>query len=51
MMLMDDQPSGISMGMPPMITGSVAGSDQGRETFQINYAKAGPGPRPTRART
>ncbi len=28
----------LSMGTPPMITGSVAGSDNGRETFVMKYA-------------
>ena len=36
MMLMDNQASAVSMGVPPMITGSLAGSDQGRETFQTS---------------
>ena len=36
MMLMDDQPGAVNMGVPPMITGSVAGSDQGRETYQTS---------------
>jgi putative ABC transport system permease protein len=36
MMLMDDQASTVNMGVPPMITGSVAGSDQGREKFQTS---------------
>jgi putative ABC transport system permease protein len=39
MMLMDDQPSAAMMGVPPMITGSVAGSDQGRETFEVKAAQ------------
>src|SRR5262245_26422829 len=39
MMLMDDEMSAMTMGVPPMITGAVAGSDQGRETFQIRYAQ------------
>jgi putative ABC transport system permease protein len=38
MMLMDDV-GAVNMGVPPMITGAVAGSDQGLETFQINYAE------------
>jgi putative ABC transport system permease protein len=38
MMLMDEQPSGVSMGVPPMIGGQVAGATHGRETFQMNYA-------------
>jgi putative ABC transport system permease protein len=39
MMLMDDEPSAAMMGVPPMITGSVAGSDQGRETFEVKAAQ------------
>jgi putative ABC transport system permease protein len=39
MMLMDDQASTVQMGVPPMITGSVAGSDEGRETFVTNVAQ------------
>jgi putative ABC transport system permease protein len=39
MMLMDDQQSAVSMGVPPMITGSVPGADQGLETFKLNYAE------------
>ncbi len=38
MMLMSDEMSGVSMSMPPMITGGVAGADQGRETFPVHYA-------------
>jgi putative ABC transport system permease protein len=38
-MLMDDQMSTVQMGVPPMITGSVAGSDEGRETFVTNVAQ------------
>jgi putative ABC transport system permease protein len=34
MMLMDTTPSGVSMGVPPMIDGNVAGADQGREKFK-----------------
>ena len=36
MLLMDDQAGAVSMGVPPMITGSLAGSDQGLETFQTS---------------
>jgi putative ABC transport system permease protein len=36
---MDDEPSAAMMGVPPMITGSVAGSDQGRETFEVKAAQ------------
>jgi len=39
MMLMDEQASSVTMGVPPMITGSVAGADQGRETFSVSYAE------------
>jgi putative ABC transport system permease protein len=39
MMLMDDQAPTVTMGVPPMITGAVADSDQGRETFPISYAQ------------
>jgi putative ABC transport system permease protein len=39
MMLMDDQASAVSMGVPPMITGSVPGADQGLETFKLSYAE------------
>ena len=39
MMLMDDQASAVTMGVPPMITGSVPGSDQGRETFVTTAAE------------
>ena len=38
-MMLDDQMSGASMGIPPMITGEVAGSDQGHETFQVRAAQ------------
>ena len=37
-LLLSDDQSGVSMGTPPMINGSVAGADKGRETFQLNYA-------------
>jgi putative ABC transport system permease protein len=39
MMLMDDEASGVNMGVPPMINGSPAGADQGRETFVTNLAQ------------
>jgi len=39
MMLMDDELSAVTMGVPPMINGGVAGADAGRETFQIRYAQ------------
>jgi putative ABC transport system permease protein len=42
MMLMDDQASAVSMGVPPMITGSVPGSDQGLEKFKVTYAEGRP---------
>jgi putative ABC transport system permease protein len=38
MMLMDDEPSAMTMGVPPMITGGVVGADEGRETFVLRYA-------------
>jgi len=38
-MLMDDQLSGVSMGVPPLINGGVAGSDQGLESFQTRLAQ------------
>jgi putative ABC transport system permease protein len=39
MLLMDDQASAVTMGTPPMITGSIAGGDQGLETFRYDYAE------------
>ncbi len=39
MMLMDDQVATVNMGVPPMITASVAGSDEGHESFGLNYAE------------
>jgi putative ABC transport system permease protein len=39
MMLMDDQMPTVSMGVPPMIEGSIAGSDEGRESFELRYAQ------------
>ena len=39
MMLMDDQASAVTMGVPPMITGSIAGADQGLETFKLSYTE------------
>ena len=38
MMLMDDA-SAVNMGVPPMITGAVAGADEGLETFTLSYAE------------
>src|SRR5512146_993767 len=38
MMLMDDV-GAVNMGVPPMITGEIAGSDEGLETFDLNYAE------------
>jgi putative ABC transport system permease protein len=38
MMLMDDA-SAVTMGVPPMITAAVAGADEGREDFVISYAQ------------
>ena len=37
-MLLSDDVSGVSMGTPSMINGSVANADQGRETFVMHYA-------------
>lgn len=34
-----DTDSGMSMGVPPTITGHVAGSDRGHETFELRYAQ------------
>ncbi len=39
MLLMDEEMSAVSMSVPPMIQGSVAGADQGRETFELRYAQ------------
>jgi len=39
MLLMDEQPTTVNMGVPPMITGSVAGSDEGRDDFVLRYAE------------
>jgi putative ABC transport system permease protein len=39
MMLMDDQSSTVNMGVPPMISGRVAGSDQGLEKFKTVAAE------------
>jgi putative ABC transport system permease protein len=36
--MLDDQGAGMSLGTPPMITGSLAGADGGRETFALHYA-------------
>ncbi|MCI0582949.1 MAG: ABC transporter permease [Chloroflexi bacterium] len=38
-MLMDAEGASMSMSIPPMITGSVAGADEGRETFPLHYAQ------------
>lgn len=38
MLLMDDQAPTVSMGIPPIIGGQVAGADRGRETFEVKYA-------------
>jgi len=38
-MLMDAEGASMSMSIPPMIAGSVAGADEGRETFRLNYAQ------------
>jgi putative ABC transport system permease protein len=37
-LLLRDEANGVSMGAQPTIEGVVAGSDQGRETFPLNYA-------------
>ncbi len=37
-MLMSDEMSGVSMGVPQMIIGQVAGADRGRETFPVGIA-------------
>ena len=39
MMLMDDQTSAVSMGVPPMITGSIPGADMGLEKFKTVIAE------------
>jgi len=39
MLLMDTQAPTVSMGVPPMINGAVAGSDKGLDTFRTNYAE------------
>ena len=39
MILMDDQAATVTMGVPPMITGSLAGSDEGRDDFPLHYAQ------------
>jgi putative ABC transport system permease protein len=39
MMLMDDEMSAVTMGVPAMINGGVAGADAGRETFEVRYAQ------------
>ena len=38
-MLMDAEGASMSMSLPPMIAGSLAGADEGRETFPLNYAQ------------
>ena len=42
MMLMDDTAGAVSMGVPPMIQGAVAGSDEGLETFEVSFAQGRP---------
>jgi putative ABC transport system permease protein len=37
-MLLSDQMTGVSFGMPQMIEGQVAGADHGLETFALHYA-------------
>ena len=39
MMLMEDQTAGVTMGVPPMITGTLAGSDEGLDNFVLRYAQ------------
>jgi putative ABC transport system permease protein len=39
MMLMDDVTPTVMMGVPPMITATVAGSDEGRDDFAFRYAQ------------
>ncbi len=39
MLLMDNSTSGVSMGVPPMITGAIAGSDEGLDDFELRYAE------------
>jgi hypothetical protein len=38
-MLMDDEMTAMSMSIPPMIAAAVAGADEGREIFPLNYAQ------------
>lgn len=37
-MLMSDEQAGVTMGVPPLINGMVAGADEGRETFETSLA-------------
>ncbi len=39
MLLMDDQGGGMTMGVPAMISGNVAGADEGRDDFQYDYSQ------------
>jgi putative ABC transport system permease protein len=39
MMLMDEAAPSVTMGVPPMITGSLPGGDQGLESFKLNYVE------------
>jgi putative ABC transport system permease protein len=39
MMLMDEQTAGVTMGVPPMITGTLPGSDEGLDNFALRYAQ------------
>jgi putative ABC transport system permease protein len=39
MMLMDDQGSMMTMGVPPMVTGNIAGADEGLDDFVVHYAE------------
>ena len=47
MMLMEDQAASVTMGVPPMITGAVAGSDEGLENLRAALRR---GPRDHRPR-
>jgi putative ABC transport system permease protein len=38
-MLLMDEATSMTMGVPPMITGSIVGADEGLDTFVIHYAE------------
>jgi putative ABC transport system permease protein len=40
-LLMDDEMGAVTMSVPAMITGTPAGGDNGRETFELTYAQGG----------